>query len=425
MRLLALLTIGAAISGCGGTRHDEAPTPAPKIHQARALTEVVYQSTAARRARGEYLVEGVLQCFVCHSPRDWTKAGAPPVQGKAGVGAVWWDKPWLVAPNLTPDEETGIGRWTDDMLARAIREGISHDGRVLHPQMWYESFRRLADEDVAAVIVFLRSMTPVRNELPATVMPADILAETPVPEPITAPVAGPDPHDTLARGRYLAGVADCSGCHSSWHTPKNPGIFAGGNLIERSGQQAYSANITPDASGIIHYDRGVFREVMRTGVVRARDLSPVMPWTTFRHMRDEDLDAIFEYLMAFAPTKHLVDNINRPTVCVRCGGTHPLGEYNPPRAFTAVPYRLDDVRDFVGRYRFEDGFELSFSIEGGRFVSRVSDDPVPCELVTEDGRVFQCQDDDVDRVEFVMDVNGTVTGLRNNRADPAVKIPAS
>src|SRR4051812_29722545 len=72
-----------------------------------------YQRTPARVARGQYLVDGILQCFICHSDRDWTAPGAPPVRGLAGAGHVWTaeGKPWLVSPNLTPDRETGIGRW--------------------------------------------------------------------------------------------------------------------------------------------------------------------------------------------------------------------------------------------------------------------------------------------------------------------------
>ncbi len=55
-----------------------------------------------------------------------------------GAGHIWSsDKPGLVAPNITPDKETGAGNWTDDMLARAIREGISHEGRILDDQMFY------------------------------------------------------------------------------------------------------------------------------------------------------------------------------------------------------------------------------------------------------------------------------------------------
>ena len=69
-----------------------------------------------RVARGKYLSEGLLQCFVCHSERDWKKPGAPPIPATRGAGVVW--RAGLVAPNLTPDVETGIGRWTDDMLVR-------------------------------------------------------------------------------------------------------------------------------------------------------------------------------------------------------------------------------------------------------------------------------------------------------------------
>ena len=122
------------------------------MHVARALRDITVLRTPERVARGQYLTEGLLQCFVCHSERDWTKPGAPPVPATKGAGAVWPGKPWLVAANLTPDTETGIGRWTDDMLLRAIREGIGHDGRTLHPQMWYSSFRALPDGVAGAVV---------------------------------------------------------------------------------------------------------------------------------------------------------------------------------------------------------------------------------------------------------------------------------
>ena len=124
-----------------------------RVHYtARALRDIVVPRTPERVARGKYLNEGLLQCFVCHSERDWTAPVAPPIAATRGAGAVWPGKSWLVAPNLTPDPETGIGRWTDDMLLRAIREGISHDGRRLHPQMRFSAFRALHDEDAEAVV---------------------------------------------------------------------------------------------------------------------------------------------------------------------------------------------------------------------------------------------------------------------------------
>jgi mono/diheme cytochrome c family protein len=119
--VLTILVFTGAIISCGPSSRqgaDESKAHAsgsgPKI---RPLTDVTFERTSARLKRGEYLAEGVLQCFVCHTERDWAKPGAPPVAGKKGAGKVWEGKPWLVASNITPDKETGAGAWTDDMLA--------------------------------------------------------------------------------------------------------------------------------------------------------------------------------------------------------------------------------------------------------------------------------------------------------------------
>src|SRR5947207_8876358 len=96
--------------------------------RARPLTARVFERTSQRRERGQYLAEGLLACFRCHSDRDWNTAGAPPAAGKKGAGHIARNNPDLVVPNITPDVETGAGSWTDDMLARAIREGVGHDG---------------------------------------------------------------------------------------------------------------------------------------------------------------------------------------------------------------------------------------------------------------------------------------------------------
>jgi hypothetical protein len=73
----------------------------------------------------------------------------------------------VVAANLTPDRATGIGNRTDDMLARAIREGVGHDGHLLDPTiMPYEFYHSMSDEDLASIIVYLRSIPAIRNYLP-------------------------------------------------------------------------------------------------------------------------------------------------------------------------------------------------------------------------------------------------------------------
>jgi mono/diheme cytochrome c family protein len=137
---------------------------------------------------------------------------------------------------LTSDVETGAGAWTDDMIGRAIREGIGHDGRMLHPQMWYGAFHDLSDEDVASVVVYVRSLPAVRNALPQTRIPfGRRINYADLPQPITAPVPQPDLSTEVKSGEYLANVADCAGCHTSWYHPDAPiftKLFGGGNAID-------------------------------------------------------------------------------------------------------------------------------------------------------------------------------------------------
>jgi mono/diheme cytochrome c family protein len=399
-----------------------AAAEAPPSYQPRPLSDVVYEATPERVERGRYLVEGVMQCFVCHSARDWTKPGAPPVEGKEGAGTVWWDKPWLVAPNLTPDGETGIGRWTDDMLGRSIREGVAHDGRVLYPQMWSNAFHGLADEDLAAVVVYLRSRPPVRNPLPTTRIPAERAAHLPTLPPLLEPVPMPDLEDPVARARYYVQLADCSGCHSSWYTPRNPGLFAGGNPIGRPGGTVYSANITRDPSGIPYYDEALFREVLRTGRVKARELNGAMPWVAFRHLNDADLDALFRFFRdVVPPARHSINNLDPPTDCRICGGKHPLGDRNVPVEFHPVPLAPGLAAQVVGRYAFADGSPVVFAIEQGRLVARFGENEAG-EVFTEDGLWFHIRGEP-DVFQFDRDPAGRVTGFVASGVDIVTRQP--
>ena len=135
--------------------------------QARELTDRTFEATPERLERGRYLVNAVHGCLACHGERDWETPGAPSMND-LGAGTDWafHGLPWLVASNITPDPETGIGRVSDDALARAIREGIGFDGRALFPIMPWEDYRRIPDEDLAAIVVYLRSLKPVHHELP-------------------------------------------------------------------------------------------------------------------------------------------------------------------------------------------------------------------------------------------------------------------
>jgi hypothetical protein len=302
--------------------------------RARPLTYRTFESTPQRLARGQYLVEN-LGCFDCHGEHDWTRHDAPLVEGTRGAGYVDFPLaglPGRVVPsNITPDPETGAGNWTDDMLARAIREGISHDGRALFPFMPYPDFRFISDEDLASVIVYLRSIPPIRKALPKTeiIFPVKYLMRN-VPEPVTEPVPQPDVSTPVKRGQYLVTIAACTDCH----TPQAKGQpirgleFSGGFVLEGPWGRVASANITPDPSGIPYYDEALFLEVMHTGYVKARKINQIMPWWHFRDLADEDLKAIFVYLRTLKPVKHRVDNTEPPAYCRLCGSSHGAGNRN-------------------------------------------------------------------------------------------------
>jgi mono/diheme cytochrome c family protein len=283
--------------------------------------------------RGRYLVEGVNGCFGCHTDQDWSKPGAPPVAGKEGSGHVWSDQdmPWLVAPNITPDKETGAGNWSDDALARAIREGIGHDGRTLFPIMPYPNYRSMSDEDLASVIVYIRSVPPVRNQLPTTKMPfpLNFLMQN-MPQPVTAAVPPPDQSKPETRGEYLVKMSSCADCHTPQEKGQPiPGMeFAGGFLLHEPKGDVVSANITPAASGIGYYNDTTFIQAMRMGKVGARPLHYSMPFYFFGKMNDEDLKSIFAYLKTLKPVKHQLDNYEPPTYCRLCKQKHGFGATN-------------------------------------------------------------------------------------------------
>jgi mono/diheme cytochrome c family protein len=303
--------------------------------RSRPLSDRKFERTPERLARGQYLANSVMGCTYCHSEHDWKAAGGAPIPAKLGAGQVFPEKNLpgvVIAPNLTPDQETGAGTWTDDQFARAIREGIGHEGRTLFPLMPYGHFRTMSDEDLASIVVYLRSLPPVRNPLPKTeiIFPVKYLIRA-APQTVNDPVPPPDVSTPVKRGEYLTRMASCATCH----TPQQRGqanmnlLFAGGFSFNVGPLATVtSANLTPDPSGISYYDENLFFQAMRTGKVKARELSAVMPWVAYRNMTDDDLKAIFAYLRTVKPLHHRVDNALPPTFCKLCQGTHGAGDQN-------------------------------------------------------------------------------------------------
>lgn len=302
--------------------------------RARPLSARQFERTPQRLERGSYLFNSSSGCAGCHSLHDWNTHGGPTLPGGEGVGQVMWfpNLPGkIVAPNITPDAETGAGTWTDDQLARAIREGIGHDGRALFPMMPYRNLRNLSDEDLASIVVYARSLAPVKNQLPKTeiIFPVKYLIRS-VPQPITQPVSSPDRSDRLKWGKYLITIASCNECHTPQiRGDKEPGLdYSGGFPLQGPWGAVASANITPDSTGIDYYDEALFLQVMHTGYVRARKLNSIMPFGEFRGLTDDDLKAMFAYLRTLPPVKHRVDNTLPPTYCKLCRLKHGAGDQN-------------------------------------------------------------------------------------------------
>jgi len=288
------------------------------------------ERTPARLERGKYLANAVAICFHCHSERDWASSpGGLPAAGRIGGGRVLHPGFSLTFPNITPDRETGAGTWSDEDFYRALTQGIGHDGRTLYIEMPYRQFSQLSDEDLASIIVYVRSLPPLHNALPKSEIPKAVMAHMkPLPPRLRS--FSPDLSTPQRRGAYLVEAAACTYCHTPRQNEEDlPGMaFAGGMPFQGAWGNVASANITPDPSGIPYYDERMFLQVMRTGWNDARKINPVMPWPYFRDMKDDDLRAVFAYLQTLPPVKHRVDNAEAFSLCRKCGYVHGLGAMN-------------------------------------------------------------------------------------------------
>jgi len=289
----------------------------------RPAPDIEVELTPELIERGRYLTVNVLQCIDCHSERDWNYYGGPPVP-PIGAGRSCMDKNTMAAGvnagqetfpgrlcirNITPDPDTGLGNWTDGEIIRAVREGVSHDGEGLFPIMPYFIYRNVSDEDMMAVVAYLRSMEPVKSVWPERTVdfPLSRLIQM-WPEPLQAPVVAPDPLDRMAYGEYLAVISRCEFCH----TPKDPSSmqgfegrrFAGGMPFFLNGKTMYTMNLTPHESGLGAWTKEQFVQRFKM-YAEPRQVSPqdntMMNWNAFSGMTDEDLGMLYDFFMTLPP----------------------------------------------------------------------------------------------------------------------------
>src|SRR5258706_4027537 len=211
-----------------------------------------FEATLARLARGEYLVNHVTPCLHCHSTIDNDVFGGDIKPGTVGMGGFQFEAndgvPGVVqAQNITPDAETGIGKWTDGEVLRAIREGVKNDGSALFPMMPYPQFSIYDDEDAKAIVAYIRTLAPVRNSIRPRELafPVNLLVKL-EPRPIEGAVQKPTEH--LAYGKYLSTVAGCVICHTAMNDHGQriaEREFGGGWEMKGGGMRVVTSNITP------------------------------------------------------------------------------------------------------------------------------------------------------------------------------------
>ncbi|RYY25627.1 MAG: c-type cytochrome [Chitinophagaceae bacterium] len=258
-------------------------------------------------ARGKSLVLGAAHCADCHSNANvdsLLESGADvPLAGGFKFGLPVGD---IYSRNITPDSLTGIGKRTDQELARVLRYGVHANGTAVYEFM---PFHNMTDEDLVSVISYLRSLKPVRNEVPENSL--NVVGNM-VKAFMIKPV-GPDGEvpksikkDTSAAyGKYLAvSVANCRGCHTvrdlSGNYTGEP--FAGGAAFDEKDGTFIPPNLTPHFTGRIwQWSQEAFVARFRTGKVLA---GTPMPWNSFKRMSDDELKAIYNYLQTIKPVNN-------------------------------------------------------------------------------------------------------------------------
>ena len=251
--------------------------------------------------RGKYLMDSIVACGNCHVQRG-DKGQPLPEKGLSG-GLVFDEEPFKAyAPNITPDAETGIGKWTDAQLARAIREGIRPDGSVIGPPMPIMFYRGLADDDLRALVAYLRAQPAVRNKVPKSEY------RMPLPKSYGAPVksvAAPSRSDPVKYGAYLAGpLGHCLDCHTPWvkGVPDMSQPGAGGNPFRGPWGVSVSRNLTPHDSGLKGWSDAEIARAIREGVRKdGTPLKPPMAYAWYKNIRDTDMKPLIAYLRSLRP----------------------------------------------------------------------------------------------------------------------------
>lgn len=276
--------------------------------------------TPERVEHGRYLAYSVAACMDCHSTRDWSRFSGPITPGTLGKGGERFDQTMgfpgvFFSKNITP---FGVQRYTDGELYRLITSGVTKEGRAIFPVMPFPYYGQMDNEDIYAIIAFLRTLSPLESAVADSEadFPMNILLNT-IPRKNT-PSVRPPKTDTIAYGAYLVNAAACKECHTQAEQGQIiPELaFSGGRDFRfPDGAVVRSANLTPDQeTGIGKWTKENFVQRFKMHAdssyvpppVKPGDFNTIMPWTLYGTMTEEDLGAIYAYLHALEPIRNQV-----------------------------------------------------------------------------------------------------------------------
>jgi mono/diheme cytochrome c family protein len=232
--------------------------------------------------------------------------GCEACHGEQLQGLVYMDNPALgqvITPNLTTGQGGIGGQRTDEDLIRSIKHGVRPDGT---PLLFMPSteFYYLSDKDLGSVLAYIRSMPPVDNVMPASKLSFTGFVVMNITQAITfvpaeliphdqKPPLGPEPGITAEYGEYLS--ISCKVCHGL--------TLSGGQIPGFPAEWPATPNLTSGKySRLPSWGEEGFIEILRTGTKHGRSINPnYMPWKSYRHMTDDELRAVYKYLMSLPP----------------------------------------------------------------------------------------------------------------------------
>jgi len=250
--------------------------------------------------RGKYLVEGILTCGNCHTPRG-PGGVLDTARRHAGGPQVWETAEYRVHPtNITPDKQTGIGAWSTGEIKAAIRDGKRPSGQQLSPQMPSAYYKIFAPADLDAVVSYMQSLPAVSRKVEPPVYKVKRMTVY-VPPGAEKPLSQAAMKDPVKRGFYLVTIGHCMECHTpivNGHRDLKNALGTGGERFEGPWGMSVSRNITSHKTkGIGAWTDEEVKRAITQGVRKdGTKLRPPMGFDWYATMTAADLDAIVAYV---------------------------------------------------------------------------------------------------------------------------------